>query len=543
MIEKLPHLGPEIALFVTTMVVMVVGLSPNYRVRRLSALIAGIGIGAAGVLAAAGPTLDTSPFPGMMPFAKVLVAAVGLLVLLLLNGTVDRDLERRVAAGEPYNALRANRAEFYSFFLFSLTGLMLCASADNLIWLFLALELTSLPTYVMVTISTRSTRSQEAGVKYFFLGALGAAIFLYGFTLLYGATGTTSILEIRHALSEQARAGGVSQLALAGLVLAILGVSFKVAAVPMHFYTADVYQGAAAPVSGMLAFVPKAAGFIALIVLVSTVGWRYHIVDGQSVYSGAPGGSLPQTIRVLLWVLAALTMTVGNVLALLQDSTKRILAYSSIAHSGYMLVGVVAGPGEPGGGFTSSGIAAVLFYLFAYGVMNLGAFAVVAGMERRRGQTAEPIELDHVDHLRGLCRTHPLLGWTMVICALSLLGFPLTLGFFAKLPLFTSGIRAGEYVLVIILGINSAIAAVYYLRLAALPLLETSEGPAAQLTPYTSRLVAGALSAAGALALVLVANRFMEESKFAATPAPLPAEMSSAEAGVPLIESASANAG
>ncbi len=509
MIERIAWLWPEIILFLATCVVMVLGVSPRLALRRQCAFVSGLALFLAAMVAIATGPMATSPWPQMVPFMKGTAGFVGLLTLLVLAGTVDREVDRDQELGRGFAALRANRAEFYAFFLFSMTGLMLCASADDLIWLFLALELTSLPTYVMVTISTRRSRSQEAGVKYFFLGALGAAIFLYGFSLLYMGTGSTDLGAISTQILAQAEGGAINDIAMAGLVLSLIGVSFKIAAVPMHFYTADVYQGAAASVSAMLAFVPKAAGFIAILLLVSTVGWQWGVADTAGVSLGA-GHSLPEPVRLLLWVMAVFTMTVGNVLALLQRSIKRILAYSSIAHSGYMLVGVIAGP--QGARFIDNGVAATLFYLLSYGLMNVGAFAVVASMEHK-GE-----EADDLDALRGLCRTRPWLGWTMVICALSLLGFPFTLGFFAKVPLFTSGIAAGEYALVVILGINSAIAAFYYLRLAALPMLEEPVGEAPALTRVPARIVAGVLSAGAVLGMVLVAGFFMERAARAAVP-------------------------
>ncbi len=497
MMDKVHLLLPEVALFVATCVVMVTGLSPRLAVRRLCAPICGAGLIVAGVLAATtSPPTGTTALPNLVPFAKVTVAVVGLLLLLLGAGTVDRVEERLIETGRVrYNPLRTNRAEFYSFFLFSLTGVMLCASADDLIWLFLALELTSLPTYIMVTISTggaRGGRSHEAGVKYFFLGALGAATFLYGFALLYGGTGSTNLGAIRAALAG----GEINPIAMAGLLISVIGVAFKIAAVPMHFYTPDVYEGASASVGAFLAFVPKTAGFIAIILLVSTVGWNT--------------GSLPEELRLTLWVMAALTMTVGNVLAILQNNVKRILAYSSIAHSGYMLVGVIAGPAER---FTENGLAAVLFYILCYGIMNMGAFAVLACLERP-GADGEPTEIETVADLRGLCRTHPALGWTMVLCALSLLGFPPLLGFLGKFGLFSAAISQREYVLVVVLGLNSAVAAFYYLRLVAAPLLDSPDPavPPAAPTPFFSRSLAAVVCAGAVVILALFANVLMDAS-------------------------------
>lgn len=513
MVEKIASIWPEITLFLATCIVMVLGLSPTREMRKLCAPVCALALIIAAALALNFPGGGEGPFPHLLPYAKAMIAGVGLLLVLVMAGTVDREHEEEVASGRrKWEPLRSNRAEFYSFFLFSLTGAMLTVSADDLIWLFLALELTSLPTYVMVTISTRGTRSQEAGVKYFFLGAMGAAVFLYGFALLYGGTGSTDLREIARTIAGQAASGGINPIAMAGLILSVVGVSFKIAAVPMHFYTADVYQGAASPVSAMLAFVPKTAGFIAILLLVSTAGWHYERVDGHDVLGGA---SLPHELRVTLWVIAALTMTVGNVLAIMQNSVKRILAYSSIAHSGYMLVGVVAGPPvDPGAGFSEDGIAAVLFYLLTYGVMNVGAFAVLACLERRDGRGGV-VEGDSIDDIRGLCRVRPLLGWTMVVSALSLLGLPPLLGFFGKFGLFTSAISAGEIALVVVLGLNSAIAAFYYLRLVGAPLLEEPKDVPG-VTPFVSRAVGGLISTVLVVGLVAGADVLMKASRGAA---------------------------
>lgn len=507
--EKLPILLPEIILFGFTCAVMVLGVSKTLRIRQATASIAGFGLLIAGIVGSMTQGEVGAPLPGLIPFAKPAIAAVGLLVLLLMSGSVDRAIEGRIKSGaEAFDAIKTNRAEFYSFFLFSITGLMLCTSADDLIWLFLALELTSLPTYVMVTISTRGTASQEAGVKYFFLGALGAAIFLYGFALLYGATGTTSLPEIAAAFGSD----GLSTLGVAGLLIALLGVSFKVAAVPMHFYTPDVYQGAASPISAFLAFVPKTAGFLAIFLLVGTVGWHFD------------GGRLPLPLHVTLWVVAALTMTVGNVLATLQDSVKRMLAYSSVAHSGYMLVGVLAGPGPD---FARSGLAAVLFYLLCYGVMNTGVFGVLAALERKTGE-----EVDSFDDVRGLVKTNPVLGWTVVICTLSLLGFPPLLGFVGKFGLFTAGISNGLLPLVIILGINSAIAAFYYLRLVATVYLDPrrAQDGDVRTAPFPTRPMGAVIAGIGVIVLLVFAQPLMDASFEASEPATIPAAHAPAHA-------------
>jgi len=494
-IEKLALLLPEITLFITASIVMALGLSPVRAIRKSCAPITGAGLLIATWFAWDSPTMS-GLFPQLLPYSKTVVTVIALLILPLLAGLVDRDYEFEVARGESFDPLRSMRGEFYSFFLFSVIGVLLCVSADDLIWLFLALELTSLPTYVLVATSSRRLRAQEAGVKYFFLGALGAAIFLYGFALLYGATGTTHIPEIARQLGST----GVSPVATLGVVIAIVGISFKIAAAPMHFYTPDVYQGAASPVAAYLAFAPKAAGFFALMHILSAVGWTH-----------GDGSSLPSEIRVVLWVMAALTMTVGNVLALLQTSVKRLLAYSSIAHSGYMLVGLLVGPAIVPRGISDlttvsaqNGLAAMLFYLFCYGVMTVGAFAVISCLETHKSGERE-VELDSIEDLKGLCRRQPLLGWALVMCALSLLGAPPLIGFFGKLFLFTSAFAAQEYLLVIVMAINAAIGAVYYLRLALGPLVDEPNDfrPRARVIDVLPRRATALIAAVGVVALAL----------------------------------------
>lgn len=535
-LNKLALLWPEIALFITTCVVMVLGVSRHRDTRVLCPPLAIVGLLVSGYLAYTTTPATTAPLPYLAMYGKLLVVLVGIVLMLLLSGTVDRELEAQALKTGTFDTARGTRGEFYAFILFSLTGLMLCAGADDLIFLFLALELTSLPTYVMVSISTAKNRSMEAGVKYFFLGALGAAIFLYGFALIYGATGHTNFGEIARVLHQQAQASGeINALAIAGIVVTLLGLCFKIAAVPMHFYTPDVYQGASAGVSGFLAFVPKAAGFFGIMLIASLVGWHYG--PGNT-----PGHQLPEAIRVMLWVIAAMTMTVGNVLALLQTSVKRLLAYSSIAHSGYMLVGVVAGPGQTDAGFARNGLSAVIFYLAAYGITTAGAFAVVACIERR-AKDGSLDEVDRLDDYRGLVRSQPLLGWTLVLSSMGLLGLPPLLGFMGKLPLFTSAIGAGEVVLVVILGLNSAIAAYYYLRLAYTAFIAEPETPTSlaqlRVVPFPARLLACSLSIAGVVGLSFVADPLGRMAVIGGT-YQLPERDAQHRAGKPLLEESAA---
>jgi len=446
----LPLLIPELILLAGAVLCAIVGISSRRNVRDSLPVIAIGALALAGcwylfaaddAVLAAGVSM---PFLGK--WIGLVTCALGIVLVLLNAGTADREYEAAVAAGRTtFDPLRTTRGEFYVFILLSLGGLLLVTAARDLIWMFLALELASLPTYVMVAMSRRDRRAQEAAMKYFFLGAMSAALFLYGFALLYGATGTVELAGMQEAFKAQAANGGIGLLGLAGMLLALLGIGFKLAAAPMHIYAADVYEGAASSVTAFIGFVPKAAGALAFMLLLATMGW----------FDGTP---LPAVIEVVLWVMAVLTMTLGNIGALLQTSAKRMLAWSSIAHSGYILIGILAGPEH--GGF-----AAVLLYLLAYGLGNTGVFAVLASL--RRGG----VEVESLEELSGLRERHSRSAWTMAVSSASLLGFPPLFGFWGKLMIFIAGVSSGHIVLVVIAGLNSAISAAYYLRLVALPLM------------------------------------------------------------------------
>jgi len=505
MSAKLWLLVPEIIMFLGVVVVAVLGLAPRRSWRDAVPWVTCIFL----VLAAAiTPLIYTPeliqtadmPMPMLGKIAKIGVAIIGIILVMVSVGTIDRKLERAIETGRAtFDPIRVNRGEFYAFLLLSLIGVNLCTTATDMIWLFLALELTSLPTYIMVAMSRPMRGAQEAAVKYFFLGALATAVFLFGFALLYGSTGTMELTEMRAAFAEQKAADGINLFGIVGMILAVLGLGYKIAAAPMHFYAADVYEGAASPVTAFLAFVPKTAGFLAIIVLLSTMGWAGHLPGAEP----AEVTGLPLPVTAVLWTIAVLTMTLGNVGALLQNSVKRILAYSSIAHSGYMLIGVIAGPTLVAGAF--DGLSAVLFYLFAYGIMNTAAFAVLAGLERNEN------EIESVDDLAGLRIRHPVMAVVMAVASASLLGVPPLVGFVGKLGLFMAGINAGHIPLVIIAGLNTAISAWYYLRLIALPILAKPSAQAETVVPSPAiwPRVAGIVTALGVLFVPIGAERVL----------------------------------
>ena len=338
------------------------------------------------------------------------------------------------------------RGEFYLLLLASTLGMCLMAASADLIMLFLAIETTSIPLYVLAGFYKTDNKSTEAGFKYLLFGALTSAVMLYGFSLLYGFTGTTDLYQITAA----AQSGALPlSLALGTLILVLVGFGFKISAVPFHFWAPDVYEGAPSPITAFMSVGVKAAAFAALL----------------RVFSGSLAG-LDAHWRELLWLGSVLTMTLGNVTALLQNNIKRMLAYSSIAHAGYILIGVVAG-GE-------MGTAAVLYYLLVYTLMNIGAFAVVIAIEKKDDQ-----QLNIRDYA-GIGSRHPALGVAMAIFMFSLAGIPPLSGFMGKFYIFSAAVKAGYIGLTIIGVLNSLISVYYYLRITVMMFMTEPEGePAA----------------------------------------------------------------
>lgn len=354
-------------------------------------------------------------------------------------------------------------AEFYACLLISVAGLSLSGCANDLVTLFLSLELISIPTYVMLYLPRRDSASQEAATKYFLLSVFSSAFLLFGFSYLYGLSGTTNLPALVSVLKQP----GLPILALVALVMVVTGLGFKITAVPFHFYAPDVYQGAPTVVAAVLAFIPKAAGFIALLRVLGFV-----TAGGDVEQTTAYGAQMP----ILLWIVAAVTMTLGNVLALLQDNLKRLLAYSSVAHAGYMLIGLAVANRVPS---VSDGVMAMLFYLIAYGGMTIGAFAVLAYLSTPE----RPVETEN--DLAGLGTSHPEVALLMTVFLLSLIGMPATAGFAGKALLFWSALEAGSssslFVWLAVVGaINAAIGAWYYLRILAKMYLQTAVQPLAR---------------------------------------------------------------
>ena len=473
---------PELILIVAACVLILMGASQSVSVRKATPFVALLALAIVFIYelnhdASKGVVVDPSQALRVFQFAhyiKLIASGVGML-FVLLAWPVNAD-----ATGNPSIDYGTEAGEFFGLMLLSIAGVFLVAGANDLILLFLGIELASIPTYIMVSISRPIPAAQEAGVKYFFLGAMAAAVMLFGFSYLYGSTGLLNL----DAIGDKFRAAAPSALSVTQLtdwqtlavVMLVGGFAFKIAAVPMHFYAGDVYQGAATPVTAFLSFVPKASGMVALIKLM-------YVVGGNS-------WATTETMTRLLWILAALTMTVGNVLGLIQFNVKRVFAYSSIAHSGYMLVGLTALASGTTLSTQQNALEGVLFYLTAYGIMNAGAFGVLMLLPARPPQTwggqSEPVPpattAETFEDLAGAGRRHVALGLAMAVCCFSLIGLPFTVGFFGKLYLIKPALDGHLYGLVIIMMINAAISAGYYLKIVATMFLRTEpeDAPAPQ---------------------------------------------------------------
>src|SRR5947209_5059324 len=343
--------------------------------------------------------------------------------------------------------------EFHSLLLFATCGMMLMASAGDLVIVFLGLEILSIATYVMAGFRRSDVRSNESSLKYFILGSFASAFLLYGIALMYGATATTSLPGTTNIATIAARLNSslYPPLLLAGAAMLLVGFGFKVATAPFHVWTPDVYEGAPTPITAFMAAGPKAAGFASFL-RVFIFGFPFVAAAGLASQANAAWVSA-------MIVLAMITMTVGNIVAIVQNNVKRMLAYSSIAHAGYALVGFIAAGAATDLDTRNSALAAVAFYMLTYSVMNLGAFAIVTLIARRNDRRTE------VEDYNGIGFRAPALSFTLSIFLLSLLGLPLTAGFMGKVMVFSVALKEGFYALVVVAVLNTAVSAYYYLRL------------------------------------------------------------------------------
>ena len=386
---------------------------------------------------------------GYSQFFKVLIAATLALTALLSVRTIDRD--------------QVPRAEYHALLLLASTGMMLAVSALDLLTLYLGLELMTLCSYILVGITVERPTSNEAAIKYFLLASFASALLLYGISLTYGATGATDFATIASVLVERGLGGNPLLLVAMGLVT--VGLAFKIAAVPLHAWAPDAYQGASAPVAAFLAAGSKAAGLAAL--------GRVGLVAF---------GSQANVLSVVLLGLAALSILVGSIVALSQTNMKRLLAYSSIAHAGYALLGLIAG--------TPEGVSATMTYAFFYVFMTLGAFGVVIALGERG---------ENLDGYQGLAAQRPGTAALMLLFLLSLTGIPPTAGFVAKFVVILSAVRAGHIALAVLAVACSVVSAFIYMRVAVLMYMREPRDPAPSRFPVA---VSAALAVAALVTLI-----------------------------------------
>jgi NADH-quinone oxidoreductase subunit N len=453
-------IAPEVIVCAAAVIVMLVDAFAHPTQRWITGGLSLVGLLAAGVatiwLWSTG-TASTDAFNGMIVLDEL---RLGFTLIFLLVSALTVLISTVWVESEQLPA-----GEFHSLLLFATVGMMLMGSGNDLVIVFLGLEILSIATYVMAGFRRTDIRSNESSLKYFILGSFSSAFLLYGIALIYGATslaepgpdgslsrivaGTTNIPEIASRLGQ----AQYPALLYAGAAMMLVGFGFKIATAPFHIWTPDVYEGAPTPVTAFMAAGPKAAGFASFL-RVFVFGLPF-VVSATS----AAGVNVHQAWVTTLMVMAILTMTLGNVVAIVQNNVKRMLAYSSIAHAGYALVGFVAAGAASDPAQRNTAITAVMFYLLTYAVMNIGAFAVVQ-LVARSGDRRTAIE-----DYRGIGFESPVLAFSLSLFMLSLLGMPLTAGFMGKVLVFGSAIDQKFYPLVIIGVLNTAVSAYYYLRL------------------------------------------------------------------------------
>jgi NADH-quinone oxidoreductase subunit N len=399
-------------------------------------------------------------------FFHVLICAIILVTLLVALDTMQ--------------GARDNQGEFFALVLFGAVGMLFMTTASELLLVFIGLEISSISTYVMAGLRNRAAKGPEAAIKYFLLGSFATAFFLYGVALIFGATGTTRI----SALAALLPLSSTPSFALVGLAMVLIGLGFKVSAAPFQVWTPDVYEGAPAATVGLMSTAPKAAAFAVLLRVLYSAFPAYH------------AHWMP-----LIWIMAALSMTIGNLGALRQQNVKRMLAYSSIAHAGYLLVAFAA--------LSADGVAAASFYTVSYAAMNVGIFAVISHVGGREDK------LTSIGDYRGLAYRSPLLGGILAFFLISLIGIPFTGGFFGKFYVFAAALHSGLVWLAILGLFNSGIAAFYYLRLLTSAYSKPSESlpleSMARVTP--GLLIALLLTVAATLILGIVPGQVLSRAK------------------------------
>ncbi len=467
---------PEIYLSLLAMALLLINVFMPGRQKGYLGYISFVGVVAIAVMTASGWGIEVSSFSGSVIqdkfaifFKIIFLLSAGLSILLS-----DQYMERE----------GCNHGELYPLILFTVVGMMLMACGTDLMTIFLGLEVMSVSLYILAGFNRANIKSNESGLKYFLLGAFSTGFLLYGMALTYGATGTTRIFGISGQLSQMA-APAANIMLLAGMLLMITGFAFKIAAAPFHMWTPDVYEGAPTPMTAFMSAGPKAAGFAAAI--------RILVISFPA---------LQPDWSQLFWILAVLTMTIGNITALRQDNIKRMLAYSSIAHAGYALVGFAAG--------NETGVAGVLFYMLSYAFMNIGAFAIVI-LIAKKGETNGTVQ-----DFAGFAFKRPLLAAVMSLFLFSLAGMPPTAGFIGKFYLFSGAVQQGYVWLAIIGVINSAVSVYYYLRVMVFMYMKNPSEEFEWATVTAPVALALIISAAGSIILGVVPSYVMQFAQQAA---------------------------
>jgi len=426
---------PEIILSCVAMVLLLVNVFVSGKNKAYLGYLSLIGIAVAAVSVVNGWGPSVSAFEGTVvqdnfaTFFKMIFLISAALAILISDKYMAQE--------------ECNHGELYPLMLFATVGMMLMASGTDLMVIFLGLELLSVCLYVLAGFNRNNLKSNEAGLKYFLLGAFSTGFLLYGMALTYGATGSTKIQVISGYVMENPGVAA-NPIFVVGMLLIAVGFSFKIAAAPFHMWTPDVYEGAPTPMTAFMSAGPKAAGFAAFI---RVMIFAFPMLMAEWTE--------------LLWVLAVLTMTIGNIIALSQDNIKRMLAYSSIAHAGYALVGFTAANAE--------GAAGILFYMLSYAFMNIGAFAVVILIGKKGEKNG------NVQDFAGLASKKPLLALIFAVFLFSLAGMPPTAGFIGKFYLFSAAIKSGYLWLAIIGVLNSAASVYYYLRVMVFMYMKDTE--------------------------------------------------------------------
>jgi NADH-quinone oxidoreductase subunit N len=437
-ISDLYLLSPQLSLIFLAMIVMVVDLFVKRRIVTVAVALIGLIVPLGFTISQAflvGPMVADHTLPGVHAFYGMLVVdqyAIFFEIVFLITAAII------ILSSYNYvgKYVRSD-GEFYTLLLFSVTGMMFMASTSELLTIYISLELTSIPLYVMAGLLRTSERSAEAAVKYVLLGAMSSAILLYGFALLYGLTGTTDLTGIAISIEKGVQNGNVLLLIACALILA--GFGFKISAVPFHMWAPDIYEGSPTPATAFFSVGSKAAGFAALL--------RIFVTGGL-------GQVNLQSLITIFAIVAIATMTLGNLVAAVQTNVKRMMAYSSIAQAGYILVGFTASLS----GQNSYGSSAVLFFILVYALTNLGAFAGIIALANATGG-------EKIEDFRGLAKRAPLLSAGTALCLLSLSGIPPMAGFVSKVFIFSAAWSQGLSWLVIIALINTVISLVYYGRL------------------------------------------------------------------------------